>query len=75
MKNIELNKGELLCWLSWLRKQAKEAKIWSGMNDEIAHEQVRQLIERVPEESLITKFRNNPTLWMKYLQTGLRDEL
>ena len=74
MNNVELNKEGLLDWLSWLRRQAKEAGIWSGMNDEIAHEQVRQLIEKVPEEDLITRFKDNPTRWMKYLKTGLREE-
>ena len=44
MKNIELNKEELLYWFSWLRGQAKEAKIWSGANDEVAYEQIKELI-------------------------------
>lgn len=49
MNNVELDKDGLLHWLSWLRGQAIEAKIWSGANDEIAYRQVRQLIEKVPE--------------------------
>lgn len=67
MNNVELNKEGLLYWLSWLRGQAIEAKIWSGANDEVAYEQVRQLIEKVSEEDLITKFKDNPTSWMKHL--------
>ena len=42
----ELAREELCYWLYWLREQAKEAKIWSGANDEIAYRQVRELIEK-----------------------------
>jgi len=42
--DFELDKEKLCYWLYWLRGQAREAKIWSGANDEIAYRQVRELI-------------------------------
>lgn len=46
MDEPKLDKEKLCYWLYWLRGQAKEAKIWSGANDEIAYRQVRELIEK-----------------------------
>ena len=42
--DIKLSKKELLYWFSWLRKVAKETKIWTGGNDELPYKQIRQLI-------------------------------
>ena len=43
--DFKFSKKELLHWFSWLRKVAKETKIWTGGNDELPYKQIRQLIK------------------------------